>query len=355
MAFSATDVACEACACELDLLHLIAIESDAIVAKGLALSEVARIANLEYRTQQLLLAKWQNRATQAVAVAGSMAQNGRKPAVIANNVQKIMDKWVSDVERPYTDALGNIYKLARAAGWKKATKQTKGSLSYNAKHMQLLDAKAEVRKAKVKATPTFTLLDEKAIDDLKTDQMLWVGEHYDSNVRATVRAVTTETMAAGLGRVEAGKVMREKVARALEIFGAPDGYHGPAKLYFEGLAANTATTARVRGQLRSFEDAGATQYELVNPMDHRTSAICAHMNGKVFTVEQGLNQMEAESGVTDPDIIRKVHPWLALAELLKISPKAGNVGDKDAKALAEAGFPIPPFHFRCRTTVDVSF
>ena len=355
MAVSAVDLACEACSHEIDALYLASVTADTLVAKGLSLTEVARIAQLEYRTQQMFLAKWNNRANQAAKTAASMAANGQKSTKIAQNVQKTMDKWASDVARPYSDALGEMYKLARVAGWKKATKQTKRSLSYSSKQIDLLDTGEDVKKAKAKLTPTFDLLDEKAIDDLRTDQMIWLGDVYDENARAVIRQATTETMTAGLGRVEAGKVMRERVAKGLEVFSAPSGFKGPASRYFEGLAANTATTARVRGQLRSFESAGATKYELVNPMDHRTSSVCAHMNGKVFLLEDGVSQVASEAGATDPDLIRRVHPWLTLTELLKISPKAGAVSRKDAKALAAAGLPIPPFHFRCRTTIDVSF
>jgi len=76
------------------------------------------------------------------------------------------------------------------------------------------------------------------------------------------------------------------------------------------------------------------------------------MNGKVFSVEVAVNHIEKLSGATDPDFVKANHPWLSFKQVQAISPQAGHVSKRDSDALARAGIPLPPFHFRCRTTVD---
>ncbi len=108
------------------------------------------------------------------------------------------------------------------------------------------------------------------------------------------------------------------------------------------------TNGRVRGQVRSFVDIGVTRYEIVNPMDRRTSPICQFMNGRVFTVREGASQIESIAGATDPETVKKEHPWMSAKAAGAIHGRGGD------RALARAGLSLPPYHFRCRTTVDIS-
>lgn len=348
----ALDFDCEACSLQLDAMHLLVVDSDYLVAKALVLSEVAQIANLEFRIHQLLSAKWRNRTEQAAKRAGAMAGQGDPAAAIDAEVARIMAKWVEDVTKPYTASITDLYKLARTAGWKKVTKQTTSSLQYTVGMLE----KTDVKKAATSAllTPVFDLVDDSAISALHDDQMVWIGSHYNKNVRSLVKANTRFVISEGLGRRAAGRKMQKAVRAGLSSVHTPAGFRGSDQRYFEGLAANTATTGRVRGQMRSFLDAGATRYELVNPMDKRTGSICRHLNGKVFTVEDGTSQIESEAGATDPSQIRAAHPWKEFPDIKAISPKPGNVGVADSAKLAKEGFALPGYHFRCRTTVDVS-
>jgi hypothetical protein len=148
--------------------------------------------------------------------------------------------------------------------------------------------------------------------------------------------------------------MAERLSRQFGIVGVPGGFHGSSKSYFEGLVANASTVARVTGQVRSFESLGVKRLVVVNPMDNRTSKICKHMNGKVFTIPQARNQLNADLGAATPEDVKVSHPWLSHKQLKTVSPVAGQVGKADAEALAAANVAMPPYHFRCRTTVDIS-
>lgn len=342
---------CECCSSSIDILHDVLAYSDEAVAKALMISDVARMARVEVRIREYLLGKWRLRADQAAKKAGGVyASTGSLKASFAA-VDKIMSKWDEEVVARFGKDIEEIYKLARNAGWKKANGQTSASLQYIVPNFTE-ELEGKVKKAKIKrrvaaVKPSFDLFDEQAVMQLQDDQMLWIGVHYDKNVRDTVRESVKPGVVEGVSRTEAGRRVAEAVGKQLRKITVPGGFNGSDAKYFEGLAANTATNSRVRGQLRSFVDVGVTRYEIVNPMDRRTSPICVYMNGKVFTVREGASLIAKVSGATNPDQVKEAHPWKSVTEAKKI-------GKGGERALAKAGLSLPPYHFRCRSTVDIS-
>ena len=184
--------------------------------------------------------------------------------------------------------------------------------------------------------------------------MIWIGRHYDRNIRGTIRDAIRPELIEGRTQVEAGKAVRVALAEQLRKVVVPSGFNGSDTKYFEGLAANTTTNARVRGQIRSFADLGLTTYEIVNPMDDRTTPQCVWMNGKKFQVEDAQAHIELLSGATDPEFVKEKHPWLNMKAIERISTGPGHISAADSAKLANAGLPLPPYHFRCRTTVDAA-
>lgn len=352
-------LSCECCARELDILHDVLVSSDVSIAKALMISEVARIARLEMRMRDYLTGKWRTRAKEASARAGAVVARGGTLTAAYKTVDTVMGKWSSEVESRVTTDLAGVYRLARKAGWKKASGKTRASLQYVVPNFtEELDAEREsVKKAKDKGkgkakiaevAPSLDLADEKAIEALQADQMLWIGRHYPENLRRAVRAAVESGALRGLGHDIAGKRVAAAIAEVLGRVVVPKGFSGSDAKYFEGIAANTSTNARVRGQVRSFSDIGITNYEIVNPMDERTTDICRFMNGKVFSVSDAESQISRASAATTPDELKEVHPWLSMGEIKGIYSKGG------ISALVEAGQALPPYHFRCRSTVDVS-
>jgi SPP1 gp7 family putative phage head morphogenesis protein len=155
-------------------------------------------------------------------------------------------------------------------------------------------------------------------------------------------------MIKGIGHDKAAKIIRDAVSKTLGKVVVPDGFSGSDAKYFEGIAANVSTNARVRGQIRSFSDIGITKYEIVNPMDSRTTPICRTMNGKVFEVKEANKQIARTAEAKTPADVKTAHPWLGAEKVKSIFSKGGT------KGLAKAGLALPPYHFRCRSTVDVS-
>lgn len=338
---------CACCTAENDLLMSFVARSDELIAKALAVPEVARIARAEVRLREYLLLQWRARAKQAAQEAVLAYKKGFLAEGIVAAVDAVMKKFPGDVEKRFKEELATSYKLARRAGWKKAAGHTTASLRYHVPSQKEAERVAKARgKIKVSLEPTFNLQDERALASLEQDQMLWVGQHYGPELRAAVLKAVHDELTKGYGRADIAPALEKAVQKAL-------GYSHADAAYFEGLAANVVTTARVKGQMISFVQLDVVTYELVNPMDERTSEICEFLNGKQFSVEDGLNHLSRLAAATSPEDVKSIAPWLSIDEIKQISSGPGQQSEADSKALAAAGVLLPPFHFRCRTTIDI--
>jgi len=342
----------------LDIYYDGVMAVDDLLAKALRLSEVARIARLETQLRRYLLAKWNAHAKKAVREASVLAAQLKPASQIAKAVEKEMDKWTKEVLPRHIETQQKIYRLARTAGWKKANKKTRASLAYSTENLTEVVTKAEPVYSEI--LPAFDIADERAMEALGEHQTFWIGEHYDENIGSTIADTTKTTMVeAGTNRRVAGELIRERVAVALGVFSTPAGWHGSAAQYFEGVAANAATTARAFGQMRSFQDYGVVKYEWNANVDKRTCTRCAHLDGRVFTVEQGVGAMGRELRATTPAGVKRAHPFIGgsaadMTRLLSLAPTKGRGPMKESASLAGAGISMPPLHFRCRCTVDIS-
>jgi hypothetical protein len=345
----------------VDALHQRVLARDALVAKAAQLSEVAQLAKREQRLREYLAAKWAVRVGEAVRAARAGARAGRSAAAISKVIDRIMSRWAPDVDKTVRAEVAAIYRLARIAGHKKASGHTKASLAYNAPKAAAPDDGSDVQKARrrprIEALPRFDLVDREAAEALGERQMFWIGAHYGDHVSEAVRETTRDTMvASGAGRRATARALEERVRSSLGIVSYPGGFRGTAAAYFEGLAANAATVARAYGQLRSFARIGITTYTIVNPNDSRTCEVCGFMDGKMFAVSDGINQVRAEMAARTPDAIRAIHPWPTRAALGRIGSPGrvgGAAGARDSAAFSRAGLSLPPFHFRCRCVVDI--
>lgn len=339
--------------------------SDNLIVKAVAVSEIAQMARIEVRMREYLIATWQRRQTKAIKQATSMAKQLKPPSSISAAISKHMADWDEEILPAFLAEVEKTYRLAREVAFKKATRRTKQSLSYPIPERPGVEATgvatekaAKGAKAVARIRPSFDLADEQAIKALKKQQVLWIGKHYQRRVSPAIAEVTRTTMAeVGRSAAVAGTLMAKRVADTLSHVKVPGGFMGSTPQYFEGLTANAMTVARVHGQIRSFMEIGIVTYSISNPGDKRTCARCAHMDGKVFKVQQGGEQMQRELGAKDPDAVKTAHPWLSLNQIKFISPTggpmAGKAGATDSKALAGKGQALPPYHFKCRCTVDI--
>lgn len=251
---------------------------DAIVAKAVGIREVSRIARIETLLRSYINAEWQRLARQASEEAARIIRRGSGPLKqsdvnrVTRAVDKIMKKWAKRVTPRFVDDVEDVYRLARIAGHRKASGRTRGSLQFNTKPFSKPTDPERVRKAvRGPALPTMGPVDKDAVEALQSDQGFWIGQHYDANVSDSIKEVASKEMIeSGASRAVAGRKIEPALRNQLQKVTVPDGFNGSAKKYFEGLVANATTTARVQGQVRSFEEFGFTKMEIINPIDERT-------------------------------------------------------------------------------------
>jgi len=343
----------------LDTIHLGRVAADALLAKALMISEVAQMSRAEVRMREFLIGSWNKRKAKAEKRAVELAEKLKSPSEITKEIDKIMEGWAGEASVVVEDEMDLIFRLGLNIGYKKATRQTKADLNYVLPKTNDVDVEKAGKKKVAEILPSFTIADERAIDALKKHQVFWIGEHYKKNVSKTIGKRVKQTMLeAGESPLKAGKLMRVKVRDALTHVKVPGGFNGTNLQYFEGVSANAATVARVNGQLRSFASIGIRSYRISAVNDRRTCDRCSHMDGKVFQTSQGLSQMSSVLDAKTPNAVKAAHPWPNSKELKAISskagPQSGKAGVADAKALSSAGLAMPPYHFKCRCTVDIS-
>lgn len=333
------------CACaQFDYLDAYLRSADMLIAKAASVSEVAQIARIEVRLRKALIVKWQARSEQAARTAESAYKSGASLASALGAAVKVIDQWPGDVEDNFKQSLEDVYKLARRAGHRKATGKSKASLQYSVVSLDI--AKAKPTKPATDVKLVFDVQDERAVRSLQRQEMWWIGET-SAGVGKTVRNAVEPKIMEGLSRKEGGKLVGEAVAERVKDFRIPDGFRGSASSYFEGLAANSVTLARVQGQLNSFSKIGVIVYTIVNPMDGRTSPICAELNGTEFKVAEAETQLTRLAGARTPDAYKGIKPWLGNGKIAELAAKGSG-------ALSRAGQLFPPFHFKCRSTVDIA-
>jgi hypothetical protein len=330
--------------------HIRLALADRLIAKNVAVSELSQISRSEKRTFLFLEKSWEERKKVAIEIASKYAEKTKDADLIFSKINSIMEKWKDDVLKIFATEFSSAYRLARIVGYKKATGQIKTALQYGAPNY------SEIKKAKIKEVlPNFDLIDDKNITALTKHQTFWIGDFWDKNVSSSIAKTTKDVIAqTGGGSAIAGKLMKEKVDKDLSYVRLPTGFVGTPKQYFEGLTANAFTVARAHGQMRSFSDIGITKYVITNPLDNRTCPTCEHMDGKEFTVRQGVDQMHSELKAKNKDQVKSVHPWLSLGKIKSISPNAGKSTFEDSIALAGEGQSLPPYHYKCRCGVDIS-
>lgn len=269
---------------------------------------------------------------------------------------------VDDAENLTAGAVEDFYRLGMEAAWAKGTGRTKSSLRYEVRDGELKKAGKTPESAHLH--PSFTAVDSQAVKTLQTHQTFWIGEYYDKNLGGTIASAANDVIVTqGKSGTEAGKVLRtwfSASGAAAPGMSSPEsmipvGWMGTSKDYFKGVAANAATTGRVLGSVRAFEQLGVTNLTVVNPLDERTCPRCSTMNGKHVSLKEASAQSSKLLGAKNPNQIRAAQPWLSTAAFkgMGIKPGEGPLTLEEQAAMKAAGIALPPYHFTCRCTVDV--
>jgi SPP1 gp7 family putative phage head morphogenesis protein len=168
---------------------------------------------------------------------------------------------------------------------------------------------------------------------------------------------------------------RAELADELEA-AARGKIEGRSNFYWEVIAGAFVGRGRSFSQLSGYAEAGIDEYEIVAMLDERTTQICRYLNGKTFSVRQGLDAFERQERISDPELIKKVAPWGRIAkdgqgrEMIYVNHQDGrravavversgfgnrdDVGEfsrgRSSAELASLGLGFPPYHGLCRST-----
>lgn len=218
--------------------------------------------------------------------------------------------------------------------------------------------------SEISGAVNFTLEDENAVDNvLGTAKNVWLtdddGNKYTSAiVRERVGQKAKDLIQSGRTGRQVGSELKLEMQ---SLFGA-GVFDKKARSYWGGVVEHVATEAGVRGQIYETYRLGFTRYELINPMDERTTPCCALLNGTTALVPDAQSLIFNVDAAKTPEEVKAVKPFVSggkTAPILAAVPdlKAGRMDLSPAQsaALAQAGFALPPFHFLCRTYVDAFY
>ncbi len=184
----------------------------------------------------------------------------------------------------------------------------------------------------------FNTVDKKALYWLtqKDAKQFWIGDSYNTWINKFLNEMSVEVMKQGMGRVDAGKYFES-------ILG--EGFNRK-RYYWEMLAEHVVTRSREFGKVSAYEKAGITEVKIVAVIDHRTSAICRFLNGKVIEVNKLVKQRDNLMNAKSVKGIKKLAPWYTDKQ---VSVFEGKNPDKIPSSVG-----LPPYHARCRTRTVVN-
>jgi len=177
------------------------------------------------------------------------------------------------------------------------------------------------------------------------------------------REIVQEGIRDGLGRVEIGRMLQERL---------PGMWEGMGARYAQVVAANGISRARSYSEVASYKTVGVTKLEVVAILDERTSDICRYMDGQIISVELVAENMEQAASVKKPEDIYQVSPFMRvenhgagqsslltttgtkIADIMRSG--VGNVDDRGSTrgmvagdGLPKARVGAPPYHHFCRS------
>ncbi len=193
--------------------------------------------------------------------------------------------------------------------------------------------KNEVAKP-VGLAPKTNMIDIKAVNWCAKDANYWIGPNFNNALSGDIaKTVLDNNMFLGLGRKEVGAILKDKLA----------GQYDKTDAYWKGLAATVINRARCFGGVSAMEQAMVEEYEILAMMDEKTSPFCRMMDGHVFTLGDAVKARDDMLSSTNPEEVKKVHPWIPHKKALTMTHKE----------LVANGQALPPYHFYCRTTYIV--
>lgn len=186
----------------------------------------------------------------------------------------------------------------------------------------------------------FNQTDLRAIGWLEKDQMYWIGQYYDSNLRDKLMESVKDIHSQLLTRDETANAMAAAFKDRIDR----------TKGYWAGLADHIVTRSREFGRTEGYVKAKINHFKIDAVLDNRTSKICRYMHGRIIQVKDAVNQRNSLMDAKTPEDVKRLAPWLSDKEAVKKIQ-----GAKTDTIVGKYNLILPPFHFHCRTRTVVVY
>jgi hypothetical protein len=189
---------------------------------------------------------------------------------------------------------------------------------------------------------------ENKLETLITKQNLfWIGNRYGTDIEEKFKNTLKESISSGYTK----KMLANKLKEEFKSLGDKSQH------YWQGLAEHTALRIREFGRLEGYHKAGAKGYRLVVILDDRTSEICKALSAqdKVYPVDTAIDTMNKLLSINTNkhsldkvrEMTKQIAPWVSDKQIKR---------DSIGQPIGVSGnySPFPPFHWRCRTTTEMT-
>jgi SPP1 gp7 family putative phage head morphogenesis protein len=179
--------------------------------------------------------------------------------------------------------------------------------------------------------------DKKALRWLfeKDVKQFWIGESYTEDLNKKLNEVGAKIIQSGLSRSDAAELLKKSLGDEFK----------KTNHYWEMLAEHIVTRAREFGRTSAYEKAGIDYIKIVAIMDHRTSAICRFLNGKIISVKKAIEQRNKLMTAKTVDEVKKIAPWYTDKQVAAF----------EGENKLPKGIGLPPYHAFCRTTTVIAY
>lgn len=185
----------------------------------------------------------------------------------------------------------------------------------------------------IKTKPTFTLIDEKALDMLQRHNVYWVRNFYDAQLSERIVELGSQVIEQGLPREEAGQLFEDAFSGQFQSY---------SWRYWQGFSNHVVTRSRELGAVEGYVQAGAEFLQVRAVLDYRTTPICREMHGRIIPTGKAVKLRDSLIDAESPEDVKKIAPWL----------EPDQVRGKKSSRLGQ-GLALPPYHFNCRTRTVV--
>lgn len=207
---------------------------------------------------------------------------------------------------------------------------------------------------KLSVIPTFVAENQAAIEAISQTTSIFFKPEYEAQAlrfRSRAQSTIARGLRQGFGRVQIGEDLRDEFIEA--------ALH---QSYWETVAAVHVNRGRSFSAAVSYAQGGVTSYEVVAVLDERTTDVCRMMNGTILSVDSALDSFDSFEDAKDIDEVKAVsNPFMRRegdsivlpsgTRVATVGPRGGFSKVLSSTKMNTNGINMPPYHYRCRTTV----